>query len=238
MPTWNPWHGCRKISPGCLNCYVYRLDEHYGRDPTHCCKTADYLLPLAKNRQGEYKITATQGCLYTCFTSDFLLEQADAWRAEAWRCIKLRPDLQFCFFTKRIHRLQACLPDDWGPGYPNVTIGCTVENQTMADQRLPIFLHAPIRQRMIICEPLLSAIDLSPYLSNAIIEVMVGGESGPEARICNLEWIQSLKKQCQTAQVKFTIHQTGAKLQIGNVLKSFTRSQQLSQVPWLWKQLI
>ena len=34
MPVagWNPWHGCRKISEGCRNCYVYRIDERHGRD--------------------------------------------------------------------------------------------------------------------------------------------------------------------------------------------------------------
>ena len=59
-----------------------------------------------------------------------------------------RKDLYFYFFTKRIHRLKECLPPDWGDGYDNVLIGCTVENQQMADFRLPIFksLSASIRQ--------------------------------------------------------------------------------------------
>ena len=32
MAIWNPWHGCKKISPGCLNCYVYRRDAEFGKD--------------------------------------------------------------------------------------------------------------------------------------------------------------------------------------------------------------
>ncbi|MEN6461119.1 MAG: DUF5131 family protein, partial [Syntrophomonas sp.] len=32
MPTWNPWHGCHKISTGCQNCYVYRIDAQHGKD--------------------------------------------------------------------------------------------------------------------------------------------------------------------------------------------------------------
>ena len=45
LPIWNPWHGCRKISAGCLNCYVYRRDESVGRDASAVVKTADFDLP-------------------------------------------------------------------------------------------------------------------------------------------------------------------------------------------------
>ncbi|MBQ8576638.1 MAG: DUF5131 family protein [Clostridia bacterium] len=31
---WNPWHGCKKVSPGCKNCFVYKMDKRYGRDTT------------------------------------------------------------------------------------------------------------------------------------------------------------------------------------------------------------
>ncbi len=53
--------------------------------------------------------------------------------------MRLRRDLQFFFVTKRIDRFYAVLPEDWGAGYDNVTIACTVENQAMADYRLPLF---------------------------------------------------------------------------------------------------
>ena len=31
---WNPWHGCKKVSPGCKNCFVYKMEQRYGRDTT------------------------------------------------------------------------------------------------------------------------------------------------------------------------------------------------------------
>ena len=102
MAQWNPWHGCIKISPGCLNCYVYRGDERYGRDSGIVAKTRSFDLPLRKNRRGEPKISGET--VYTCFTSDFFLDEADAWRGEAWAMIKMRPDLNFVIITKRIHR--------------------------------------------------------------------------------------------------------------------------------------
>ena len=56
MAVWNPWHGCRKISPGCLNCYVYRRDAEFGKDASVIAKTASFDLPVRRNRKGEYKL--------------------------------------------------------------------------------------------------------------------------------------------------------------------------------------
>ena len=74
--------------------------------------------------------------------------------------MRRRRDCWFYFFTKRIDRLAECLPPDWGEGYENVIIGCTVENQDRADARLPLFLELPIRHRTVIAAPLLTALDL------------------------------------------------------------------------------
>lgn len=53
--------------------------------------------------------------------------------------MKERSGLHFLFLTKRIERFMDCIPDDWGDGYENVTVGCTIENQDRADFRLNIF---------------------------------------------------------------------------------------------------
>ncbi len=191
MAQWNLWHGCHKISPGCANCYVYRMDAKYQRDSSQVCKTSDFDLPARKNRFGEYKIPSGE-VLYTCFTSDFFLEDADPWRPQAWEMMRRRQDLHFLFITKRIHRFYDAIPSDWGDGYENVTICCTTENQDRADFRLPIFLEAPIRHKQIVCEPLLGPIDLSRYLGGWIEGLVAGGESGEAARLCRFEWLLSL----------------------------------------------
>lgn len=205
---WNPWHGCHKISAGCLNCYVYRRDAQYGKDSSLVVKTGDFNLPVKRNRAGEYKLSGNQ-IVYTCFTSDFFIEDADVWRREAWQMIRNRSDLSFFIVTKRIDRFLVSLPADWGDGYDNVTICCTVENQNRANYRLPIFLKAPIRHKSIICEPLLEPVDLSAYLSSIIEEVVVGGESGNNGRSCDYNWVLSIRKQCQQKGVPFYFKQTG-----------------------------
>ena len=209
--AWNPWHGCRKASEGCRNCYVYRQDAQHALDSGEARRTAAFNLPVRRSRDGRFKIAAGER-VYTCFTSDFLLEEADAWRPEAWAMMRLRHDLRFMFFTKRIERLRETLPPDWGEGYENVTVGCTVENQEMAERRLPCFLETPIRHRVIVCAPLLGPLDLKPWLPPAIEEVSVGGESGPEARICDYDWVLAVRQQCVEAEIPFWYHQTGARL--------------------------
>ena len=210
---WNPWHGCTKISPGCKYCYVYRQDEMYGsaNASSLCKKNLDFDKPLKRKRDKSYKIPPNS-IVFTCFTSDFLLEDADLWRAECWKMMKERKDCYFYFFTKRIHRLKECLPDDWGDGYDNVLIGCTIENQEMADYRLSIFRELPIKHKSIIIAPILGKIDISKYLDSTIEEVSVGGESGMDARPCNYDWVLYLREQCINVNVPFRFHQTGARL--------------------------
>jgi len=209
---WNPWHGCHKLSAGCKYCYVYRGDSKRGVDSSIISKTKNFDLPIQKKRNGEYKIPSGS-LVYTCFTSDFFLEEADGWRAEAWEMMRIRSDLRFMMITKRIDRLQVNLPDDWGDGYDNVTICCTIENQDRANYRLPIYKAAPIKHKIIICEPLLEQVDLRPFdIGEWAEQVVAGGESGYEARPCNFDWIMDLREVCIEQHVSFWFKQTGAKL--------------------------
>lgn len=228
MAGWNPWHGCRRISPGCANCYVYRFDAKFGRDPEAVKRTADFDLPVRRKRNGTWKL-AGPDTVYSCFSSDFFLEEADEWRPEAWRMIRMRPDLHFFIITKRIHRFTVGLPDDWGDGWEHVTICSTCENQDRAAYRLPILVGTPLKHRRIICEPLLGAVDLSPWLTPAIEGVIVGGESGEGARVCRYEWVLDIRAQCMDAGVPFQFKQTGARFEKNSRLFAVPRSQQQPQ---------
>ena len=230
MSIWNPWHGCHKISAGCKNCYVYRRDAEFGKDSSIVTKTANFDLPLKKNRQKEYKLCPEAEPVYTCMTSDFFVKDADEWRPEAWRMIKLRSDLHFVIITKRIHRFKQCIPDDWGEGYENVTIMCTCENQSTADYRLPIFLEAPIKHRTVIHEPMLEEIHIEKYLETGLIEqVTCGGESGDEARVCDFGWILTTMEQCVEYDVAFCFKQTGAVFKKGEKTYRIDRKDQMKQ---------
>ena len=228
--TWNPWHGCTKISPGCMHCYVYRIDAAHRNEQasSRCRKTAAFSLPVKKDRSGVYKIVPGTR-VYTCFTSDFFLPEADEWRPEAWRMIRERSDCTFLFYTKRIERLADHIPSDWGEGYENVIVGCTVENQAMAEKRLPVFLQAPIRHRIIGVEPMLERVLIGEYLGPEIEMVSVGGESGPEARVCDYDWVLDMRRQCVETNVAFGFHQTGANFRKEGRIYRIDRRLQASQ---------
>ena len=143
--------------------------------------------------------------------------------------IRERPDLRFMIITKRIHRFAVSLPDDWGGGYDNVTIYTTVENQAMADFRLPLLIEAPIREKGIVCEPLLERLDLSGYLGFWTGGVVVGGESGMNARVCDYDWVLDIRRQCVAAGVPFTFKQTGYRLKKDGRLYTIDRRYQHQQ---------
>ncbi len=226
---WNPWHGCHKKSAGCLNCYMFRRDMLYDKDSNIITKTKDFNLGIKKHRDGSYYIPSGE-VVYTCMTSDFFIDEADLWRPNIWQMIKLREDVHFYIITKRIERFLNCIPDDWGNGYDNVTICTTVENQMMAEERLPIFLKLPIKHKEIICEPLLEEITLDKYLQRGNIEqVTCGGESGDNARVCNYEWVLKIRNECQNNKVKFYFKQTGAHFIKNGKLYNVPRIKQLTQ---------
>ncbi len=230
MIIWNPWHGCKKISAGCKNCYVYRIDEQFGKDSSSVTKTLDFDLPIKKNKNGEYKLQSKNEFVYVCLTSDFFIEEADLWRKEIWSFIKLRSDLHFIIITKRIHRFAQCIPNDWNDGYDNVTIFCTCENQEMTDYRLPLFIDAPIKHKGIIHEPMLENITIEKYLQTYTVEqVICGGESGDNARICNYDWILNTRKQCIKYNTNFCFRQTGAKFIKNSKLYNIERKYQIIQ---------
>ncbi len=221
--TWNPWHGCAKYSEGCRYCYVYRQDEMFGRDSRECRKTNDFNLPIKKDRKGNYKIPSGS-LIMTCFSSDFLLSDADPWRDECIKMMRERSDCMFYFFTKRIERLNFEVPD-------NVIVGCTCENQKMADYRLPIFKKLDIKYKTIILAPMLERMDISKYLGSDIYEVNVSGESGSsqQIRALDYDWALDIREQCIKANVNFGFHQTGARFIKDGKEYRIERKYQISQ---------
>lgn len=226
--TWNLWHGCHKFSEGCRNCYVYRRDSQYDLDSDRVYRTKQFDLPIRRTRGGAYKYPS--GTLFsTCFTSDFLLEDCDEWRAEAWDIMRERHDCTFLFITKRIYRFERCVPPDWGDGWDNVVVICTCENQKQADLRLPIFLNLPIKHKGITTAPLLGPIDLRPYLNEQIEAVVASGESGETARPCDFDWVLGVRAACIERHVPFSYMHTGAVLIKDGVRYRILRKYQHAQ---------
>lgn len=207
MAMWNPWRGCHRFSEGCRYCYIHKGDARRGQDTDQIVRTDGFDAPVQTKRDGTYRMKGGQ-TVYLCFSTDFLLEDADPWRGECWEMIRRRPDLHFLFLTKRIHRFLQCIPPDWGQGYDNVTVGCTIEDQRSADQRLSIFAQLPVRHKNIICQPLIGPVEIDGYLKDIEL-VVVGGESDRSARPLDYDWVLSIREQCIRREVHFEFRQCG-----------------------------
>jgi protein gp37 len=230
--TWNPWHGCHKVSAGCLNCFMYQRDAQFGKDSSMVYRTRQFNLPVRRGRNHNFRLLPEDRTVFVCLSSDFFIAEADPWRDEAWAMIRERSDLFFSIITKRPERIASQLPSDWGRGYDNVQVSCTAENQMEVDHRLPLFLELPIQHKSILHEPLLGPVNLRKILekySDKIEEVSAGGESGPGARLCDYAWIMEIMLQCVEYDVPFRFHQTGSCLRKGRNIYQIERKDQEAQ---------
>ena len=221
MAMWNPWRGCHKCSEGCLYCYIHKGDAKRGVNTAEIVRTKDFSKPVGKKKNGEYKMKP--GMVYMCFSTDFLIEEADEWRGACWQMIRERQDCTFLFLTKRIDRFMNCIPEDWGSGYENVVVCCTVENQKNADRKLRIFRDLPIRHKCITAQPLIEAIQIEEYLDDIEL-VVVGGESDRDARPLDYAWVLDIREQCVRTGVSFEFRQCGTHfIKDGKLYKLQTR---------------
>ena len=212
MALWNPWRGCKKCSNGCKYCYIHKGDFKRNINTNDIVKTKDFTKPIDKLKNGNYKMKS--GLAYVCFSSDFLIEEADEWRKECFQMMKERTDINFLFLTKRIDRFLKVIPDDWNDGYDNVIVCCTIEDQKNADYKLDIFSKLPIKHKCITAQPLLEKIDIEKYLDDIEL-VVVGGESDYNARPLNYDWVLDIRNQCIRKKVNFEFRQCGTHF-IGN----------------------
>lgn len=196
--TWNPWHGCIKVSPGCKNCYMYRGKSRWGKDPRAVARSRTTFEDPLHWREPRL--------IFACSWSDWFIEDADAWRDEAWQIVRRTPRHTYQILTKRPERIAQALPPDWGEGWPNVWLGVSIESSQYI-ARMELLRSVPCRIRFISAEPLLGPIDLRPL--DGIHWVITGGESGPHARPMDPDWARSIREQCRSSDTSYFHKQNG-----------------------------
>jgi protein gp37 len=203
--TQNFWIGCVKVSPGCKSCYMFRDQRRFKLDPTRIRRTTDrmFTAPL------RWKVPAM---VFTCSWSDFFLEQADAWRDEAWDIIRRTPHLTWQILTKRPENILARLPHDWGMGWHHIWLGVSVEMAAYL-WRVETLCQIPAALRFVSYEPALGPVDFTPYLQD-IQWLISGGESGPVRRSADPAWFRTVRDQCRQFGVTYFHKQHGGSLKI------------------------
>jgi len=224
--TWNPIRGCTPVSAGCDNCYAERIAKRFkDRSGPFNQYFAPTMIPERLDQPLHWK---KPRMVFVCSMGDLFHENiTDEFIRKVFsRMVALGNNKHiFQILTKRPERMKDWFEwlysskyEIWPNPIPNVWLGVTVENQEQADKRIPILLQTPAALRFVSCEPLLGPIDLwgarfpSPTggLQGAITNwsggldwIIVGGETGPGARVCDEDWVRDIWEQCFKAKTPF-----------------------------------
>jgi protein gp37 len=213
--TFNPWWGCVKLSPACAHCYAESWAKRVGMElwggqaPRRFFSEQHWRDPARWNE--EAKSRGTRVRVFCASMADVFEPRSDLdpWREKLWRLIEATPWLDWLLLTKRPGQIKHVYP--WAKSARNnVWLGTTAENQRWADRRIARLLSVEAKVRFLSCEPLLSAIELTPWLKDQQITwVIAGGESGGQARPTHPNWVRTLRDQCKTYGVPFHFKQWG-----------------------------
>lgn len=175
--TFNPWEGCTKVSEACRNCYAETRAERFksvkwGKGhPRRRTSPGNWRKPLQWNKAArELRLQAftlnqpppPRPRVFCLSLGDIADEEVpESWRDDTFALAELCTELDWLFLTKRVDVLRDYLAKRYPNGIPDhFWVGCTVEDQTRADERIPILLEIPARVRFLSVEPLLGPVDL------------------------------------------------------------------------------
>jgi protein gp37 len=248
--TWNPVTGCDRVSPGCDRCYAASMarrlkamkSPRYQRDGDPRTSGPGFAVTLHSDVLTVPLRWRKPRRVFVNSMSDlFHKDVPDAYLAEVFAVMAVTGQHTYQILTKRPARARALLSS---PGFqqqvrdrqtagvwprhggtdvwplPNVWLGVSAESQQWADTRLPKLLDTPAAIRFVSCEPLLEAVDLTPYVRSvtglpwhasgqALDWVIAGGESGPGARPIDPQWIRDLRDQSTAGGTAFFFKQWG-----------------------------
>ena len=220
--TFNPWWGCTKVSEGCRYCYAEALSNRYGHSvwgpgrPRRLMSDAHWKAPVVWD--ADARRAKVRHRVFCASMADVFEEHAPTGQLERlWELIRGTPNLDWQLLTKRPHRIMESLPKDWGSGYTNVWLGTSVEDSRVI-ARIHELSAVPAVVRFLSLEPLLGPIPDLPL--KGIDWAIVGGESGPNARPIEREWVYEIRRQCRAAGVPFFFKQWGGinKKKTGRIL--------------------
>lgn len=223
--SFNPWWGCIKVSPGCEHCYMYAWVKRMGYGSTKPAITgpaktterrlfrpAHWAQPLAWDKAAQ--AAGVRERVFCASMGDVFEEHAQLVqeRHQLWCLIDSTPNLDWLVLTKRPQNVMDMVPSHWRDRFPsNVWLGVSVEDQQRAEERIPILLNIPAQLRFLSCEPLLERITLDPWVRSGRLHwVIVGGESGGQARPFSTWWARRMATQCLFAGVPYFVKELGS----------------------------
>lgn len=202
--TWNPVTGCTQVGPGCDHCYALRFAERWRGVKGHAYEQGFDLklwperleAPLQWRRPRRIFVNSMSDLFHKDVPDEFIHRVFDVMGRADWHIFQI--------LTKRSSRLASL--GKVLPWRPNIWAGVSVELDQMTG-RVDHLRRTPAHVRFISAEPLLGPL---PSLDLTDIHwVITGGESGPNARQCDPDWVRDLRDRCAATETKFFHKQWG-----------------------------
>jgi protein gp37 len=217
--TWNPVAGCTIESAGCSNCYAMRMaarlaamgSEKYAgltrKSGGRAVWTGKITLDV-KSLTAPYKWRKPRKVFVNSMSDLFHPSVPDDFIAHIWRVMRETPQHTYQVLTKRPDRMRELLTKPLFGSAPNIWIGTSVEDAAVLS-RIEELRSIAGYIRFISFEPLIGpvgAVDLTD-----IDWAIVGGESGPRARLVQFDWVQEIEDRCRVYGTAFFFKQWGGK---------------------------
>lgn len=220
--TLNFWWGCTKVSPGCDNCYAEAWNQFRGSGmwgpgaPRRAIKGSAALLRKMNSTAPAFEsIHGRPRRVFVQSMSDTFDNEVDqVWRYAAFSMLEAAPNLRFQMLTKRIGNVEKMVLDTWRtvawPQHVGLMISITTQKEATRD--IPKLID--LKKRLGIgwvglsMEPMLEPIDISKWVKD-LDWVIVGGESGKQARPLHPAWVVKVQQVCARAGTAFFFKQWG-----------------------------
>lgn len=203
--TWNPTHGCSRVSEGCRNCYAERLSLKMGFTKLEwTARNAASNIKLQEHKlRDPYKLKKPSLVFVNSMSDLFHEDIPDEYIARVFEVMNDLGQHEFQVLTKRPERAAK-----WeGPWSSNIWLGCSVEDKK-ATKRLDYIRKSPAHIKFVSFEPLLES------LGNVNLEgfdwAIVGGESGPGFRKMPHAWAREIRDRCKYQDVAYFFKQSAA----------------------------
>lgn len=227
---WNTWIGCVKCSPACQNCWAEAWAKrfHQSFEPH---KTKQDHPP----RHG----ICFCGNLSDLFGNFVEEEEADILGKTADAARNSKSTAQYLWLTKRPENMKRVL-EHWSGALQRPQVwfernwwGFTAENQEMFDKRSKCANAFPDWANLwMSAEPLLEHIELRGDICKRLKCVIVGCESGPNRRPCNIEWVEDVVNQCLALDIPVFVKQISINGKCVTDITKFPKHLQIRQLPW------
>ena len=220
--TWNCVRGCSTVSEGCRRCYAMAVAARFS-GPGLAYEGLAKRTQAGPRWTGEVRVVREHlfdplhwkrpRRIFVNSMSDLFHEKLPFHAIDDVFDVMIRcPQHVFMVLTKRAERMVEYFGStgnrtEYLAKHPGIWMGVSVEDQKTADLRLPELAVVPAGVRFVSCEPLLGPVKSA---WTGVSWMILGGESGPGARPCRVDWIRSIAAQCRDAGIATFVKQLGA----------------------------